>query len=112
MTTVATASHTVHRTVSLAGEIELHFQRSRHQCDHDLVFAHPATGNVLDASKLRKRIREAVARAGVADLTFHELRHTFGTRMAAAGAPLRAIQEWTPSMWSVLRYVVSARVGA
>ncbi|MGI8730213.1 MAG: tyrosine-type recombinase/integrase [Solirubrobacteraceae bacterium] len=27
-------------------------------------------------------------------LTFHELRHTFGTQMAAAGAPLRAIQEW------------------
>ena len=26
--------------------------------------------------------------------TFHELRHTFGTQMAAAGAPLRAIQEW------------------
>lgn len=27
-------------------------------------------------------------------ITFHELRHTFGTQMAAAGAPLRAIQEW------------------
>ena len=28
-------------------------------------------------------------------ITFHELRHTFDTQMAAAGAPLRAIQEWT-----------------
>ena len=28
------------------------------------------------------------------EITFHELRHTFGTQMAAAGAPLRAIQEW------------------
>jgi site-specific recombinase XerD len=27
-------------------------------------------------------------------ITFHELRDTFGTQMAAAGAPLRAIQEW------------------
>ena len=36
----------------------------------------------------------AVAHGGIEDLTFHELRHTFGTQMAAAGAPLRAIQEW------------------
>ena len=37
---------------------------------------------------------EAIARAGVREITFHEPRHTFGTQMAAAGAPLRAIQEW------------------
>jgi integrase len=30
----------------------------------------------------------------VREITFHELRHTFGTQMAAAGAPLRAIQKW------------------
>ncbi len=54
----------------------------------------PATGNVLDPSKLRKRFGRALARAGVRRITFHELRHTFGTQMAAAGAPLRAIQEW------------------
>ena len=78
----------------LAGELERHFQRSHYRGDQDLVFAHPATGHVLDASKLRKRFRVALARAGVRDITFHELRHTFGTQMAAAGAPLRAIQEW------------------
>lgn len=78
----------------LAGELERHFQRSRWQADSDLVFAHPATGNVLDASKLRKRFRAALVRAGAPPMTFHELRHTFGTQMAAAGAPLRAIQEW------------------
>ena len=52
------------------------------------------TGHVLDASKLRKRFYEALERAELHRLTFHELRHTFGTQMAAAGAPLRAIQEW------------------
>ena len=43
---------------------------------------------------LRKRFCEVITRAGVREITFHELRHTFGTQMAAAGAPLRAIQEW------------------
>ena len=78
----------------VASELERHFQRSYYRSDHDLVFAHPATGHVLDASKLRKRFGVAIARAGVHEITFHELRHTFGTQMAAAGAPLRAIQEW------------------
>lgn len=78
----------------LAGELERHFRRSYWRGERDLVFAHPATGNVLDACKLRKRFVEALARAGVREITFHELRHTFGTQMAAAGAPLRAIQEW------------------
>lgn len=78
----------------LAGELDRHFQRSAFQGEEDLVFAHPVLGTVLDASKLRKRFGEAAARAGVRPVRFHDLRHTFGTRMAAAGAPLRAIQEW------------------
>lgn len=78
----------------LARELELHSQRSAYRTDEDLVFCHPHSGNVLDPSKMRKRFGEAIARAGVREITFHELRHTFGTQMAAAGAPLRAIQEW------------------
>lgn len=78
----------------LAGELERHFQRSPYRAPNDLVFCHPETGHVLDASKLRKRFVDALGRAGVNVITFHELRHTFGTQMAAAGAPLRAVQEW------------------
>jgi integrase len=78
----------------LAGELERHFQRSAFRADHDLVFCHPVTGGAYDASALRKRFYEALERAGLRRITFHELRHTFGTQMAAAGAPLRAIQEW------------------
>lgn len=60
----------------------------------DLVFAHPDTGRPLDRSKLIRRFKEAVSRADVNTVTFHELRHTFGTRMAAAGVPIRAVQQW------------------
>ena len=78
----------------VARELDLLSKGSRYRADTDLVFCHPLTGNVLDPSKVRKRFGEAIDRARVHKITFHELRHTFGTQMAAAGAPLRAIQEW------------------
>ena len=78
----------------LAGELDRHYKRSQFQADDDLVFCHPELGTVLDPSKLRKRFVDAAARAGLRPVRFHDLRHTFGTHMAAAGAPLRAIQEW------------------
>jgi len=78
----------------LAGELERHFQRSDFTGDDDLVFCHPETGKVLDPSKVRKRFKQVLARARAREITFHELRHTFGTQMAAANAPPRAIQEW------------------
>jgi integrase len=93
----ATKSHLV-RSIPmadrLAGELDRHFQASVWQADDDLVFCHPHTGRPYDASKLRKRFDAALKRAELRRITFHELRHTFGTQMAAAGAPLRAIQEW------------------
>jgi site-specific recombinase XerD len=75
-------------------ELEDLRRRSRFSADRDLVFCHPDTGHVLDPSKMRKRFKDALAEAGVHEITFHELRYTFGTQMAAAGAPLRTIQEW------------------
>src|SRR5207253_7447458 len=62
--------------------------------EDDLVFCHPLTGGVYDPSKLRRRFVEAARSACLRPVRFHDLRHTFGTQMAAAGAPLRAIQEW------------------
>jgi len=49
----------------------------------------------LDRSKVRKRFQRACARAGVRRTRFHDLRHTFGTRVAASGdVSLRTLQEW------------------
>ncbi|HEY8639275.1 MAG TPA: site-specific integrase [Solirubrobacterales bacterium] len=78
----------------LARELERYFQRSAFQGDDDLVFGDPQLGSVLDPSTVRKRFTRGLKRAGVRRIRFHDLRHTFGTQMAAAGAPLRAIQEW------------------
>lgn len=78
----------------VAGELDRHFQHSVYDADEDLVFAHPHTGRPLDRSKVLKRFKKACGRAGVRQLRFHDLRHTFGTRMAAAGVPMRTLQEW------------------
>jgi integrase len=42
-----------------------------------------------------RRYRRALKAAKLAPThRFHDLRHTFGTTMAAAGVPMRTIQEW------------------
>jgi len=77
----------------VATELELLSQDSEYTRDDDLVFAHPATGNPIDRSKLLKRFKAALLRGGVRAVRFHDLRHTFGTRMAAQGMPMRVLQE-------------------
>ncbi|MGI8440464.1 MAG: tyrosine-type recombinase/integrase [Thermoleophilaceae bacterium] len=78
----------------VAGELDRHHQRSAYRFDDDLVFAHPELGSVLDHSDLSRRYKKWLRAAGVRPVRFHDLRHTFGTRMAAAGVPLRTLQEW------------------
>lgn len=79
----------------VAGELERLFQRSRWQGDDDLVFAHPQTGGPLPKANITRRMRAALKAADLDTAhRFHDLRHTFGTRMAAAGTPIRTLQEW------------------
>jgi integrase len=60
--------------------------------DDDLVFVGIA-GGYLDGSALRRRYKTALGAAGLRSLRFHDLRHTFGTRMIAK-ADIRRVQEW------------------
>ncbi len=78
----------------VAAELDRHFQRSPYQQDDDLVFCHPETGKPYDRSRLLKRFKAALRAAEVRGIRFHDLRHLFGTRMAAAGVPMRTLQEW------------------
>ncbi len=75
-------------------ELELLFQGSAYQSEDDLVFGHPHTGHPLERGQVSKRFKRTLKRAGVREVRFHDLRHTFGTRCAAAGVPLRTLQAW------------------
>ena len=91
------SSRSVPLTDRLTVELQRYRQSARQQQDGDLVFAHPASrkpDTPLDGSKVLKRFKRALAHAGVREVRFHDLRHTFGTRMAAAGVPMRTLQEW------------------
>jgi integrase len=85
----------------VAAELDRHYSRSAYRTDDDLVFGHPQSGAPYDSSRLRKRFYDSMVRAGLGartgrkgGITFHSLRHTFGTRMAAVGVPMRTLQEW------------------
>ncbi|MFL5858313.1 MAG: hypothetical protein ACJ77L_16460 [Solirubrobacteraceae bacterium] len=68
---------TVARRVEHAINPESH-QRAAYSADEDLVFCHPERGTVLDHSYLVRRFKRAVGTAGVREVRFHDLRHTFG----------------------------------
>jgi len=59
-------------------------ERSPFDGEDDLVFAHSGTGDVLNHAPLVRRFKRALKQAGARPIRFHDLRHTFGTRMAAS----------------------------
>ena len=57
----------------------------------DLVFFSGA-GTRLDAANVRRDFYGAVKKSGITKLRFHDLRHTFATRLAQAGVDMYMIQ--------------------
>jgi len=81
-----------HRVVA---ELDALHRDSTWNADGDLVFANPQSGRPMDRSKVLKRFKAACKRAAVKQVRFHDLRHTFGTRIAGSGeVPMRTLQEW------------------
>lgn len=85
----------------LAGVLE-RLGKSQHGAGFDpdgladaLVFADPYSGGPVNDNHVRTRYRLALKAANLdPSRRFHDLRHTFGTTMAAAGVPMRTLQEW------------------
>lgn len=77
----------------VAAELERHFQRTAFQDADDLVFCHPHTEvhttpqRYASASRALGMLRDFVT------MCASKISGTFGTRMAADGAPLRFVQE-------------------
>jgi integrase len=85
------------RSVPLATEVaaalaRLSASRAWSTGDDDLVFV-GEFGSYVDGSTLRRRYVAALQRANLRQLRFHDLRHTFGTRMIAKADILR-VKEW------------------
>jgi integrase len=86
------------RAVPLRPIVRDHLQEHRHRHWHpnpcDLIFPNEA-GEPVDAHNLLSRVYQpAVRRAGLHQLRFHELRHTFVTHCAAAGVPQEQVRDW------------------
>jgi integrase len=67
-------------------------QRDRFVGDDDFVFA-ADSGLPINGDALSSRYERALEAAGLRRLRFHDLRHTFGTRMIRE-ADIRRVQEW------------------
>jgi site-specific recombinase XerD len=60
--------------------------------DHDLVFAN-SIGNPLHPSTTLRAFRSLLARAGLPQLRFHDLRHTAATLLLGAGIHPKVVSE-------------------
>src|SRR5688500_1089678 len=59
--------------------------------DAEFVFTNPDTGTRY--TDIKKSFSAACREAGITNFTFHDLRHTFGTRLADAGVDVVKIKE-------------------
>ena len=88
------------RVRTVDGESEISLQTYEHFADRDLLgrtalerMLAGIAGGYLDGAALSRRYKTALRRAGLRQLRFHDLRHTFGTRMIAK-ADIRRVQGW------------------
>ena len=90
----------------LAGELDRLYKAIGEPGTTTLVFADPVTGEPLDKAADPPPLPQgAQGRGARPTYNLHGLRHTFGTRMAAAGVPMRTCRSgWAPGHSTTQRY--------
>ncbi len=78
------------RVVPINATLYDELTRLRKRSDGEYVFC-GRTGN--PAKDIRSGFDAAVARAGIKDFRFHDLRHTFGSHLVMEGVDLRTVQQ-------------------
>ena len=78
----------------MIGQIADHLQRHVGAEGDALVFAGSQGGPMFRATFARQVWRPATLQAGLHDVTFHTLRHSFVAILVAAGCNLREVSEW------------------
>lgn len=79
------------REVPLSNQARVALTSERH-LRGPLVFCSPA-GSPLPFSQCRSPIQRACKRAGIREISWHVLRHTFASHLAMRGVALKAVQE-------------------
>jgi integrase len=70
----------------------LNLDSSFRVCDYPFCVLHSQTDTPLDGSNIRRSMIAALDIAKIQYLHFHDLRHTFATRMVQAGIDLYKVQ--------------------
>jgi integrase len=78
------------RVVPINATLYHELVRLRERSDGEYVFCRR---NGSPAKDIRSGFDAAVARAGIKDFRFHDLRHTFGSHLVMQGVDLRTVQQ-------------------
>lgn len=81
------------RKVNLSSECvqQLMVLRSRQRLDTKLMFPSPITGEIRDPSSITRKLHRMQKRAGVPQIRFHDLRHSFATLSLEQGMDIKTV---------------------